>query len=111
MQVGGSNHNRIHIHATTGTTLMRGTFGFSAIRSGAAMGTEFRANKDHAKAGGASDRGQARAAMLTVWSITRGWSAAHRAVECFSGHGGYDAWESDAWQSGTAHGDDGCTAG
>ena len=80
---------------------MRHRFGFRSVRTRPAMRTEFRANKDHAEAGRASDGGQARAAMFATRSVARSGGAAHGAVKGFSGHDVYDAWEPHGWQSGT----------
>src|SRR5262249_48567602 len=81
-----ANQHRLHVHSTTGTEVMSVSLNFGAVHTSAAMRTEFCAEEDHAKAGGAGDGGKSCATMFATRRITGGRGATHRAIERFSGH-------------------------
>jgi hypothetical protein len=58
-----------------------GVLNFGAIGARSAQRAEARALKNHAEAGGASDRGEARAAMFAGGRVRTRGSAAHRTIE------------------------------
>ena len=86
-EVGAPDDHRLHLRAAAGAGGRGGPALVAAIRPGAAMRTELRADKDRGEAGRAGHRRERRPAVVAAGRLGGGRRPAHRALQCFGRHG------------------------